>query len=317
MPSLLRRIKSKMFIAAHRRTLALLDGEYGSVFKGRSLDFDELRAYVPGDEVRDIDWKATARHGSPLVKRYVAVRRHAVLLLVDTGRNMAAQGASGESKKDIAVQAAGVLGYLACRHGDDVGLRHGTATASRFVPPRSGEEHLERLLRDIDSSTALDAPPSGIAHQIDYVLRYLKGRLLIVAVADEFMPDPTVEALLRRLRARHEVLWLTIRDADLAPAAGSRSGGQRDSDQTDSTDVVNGSRIAGKLAAQAAVQAAYAAAMRERGRRRSDVFRRLRIAEQQIGGTADVVGKVFALLEQHRSRALGGLYLAKGGRRAG
>lgn len=309
MPSLLRRVKSKMFIFAHRRTLTLLDGEYGSVFKGRSLDFDELRAYVPGDEVRDIDWKATARHGSPLVKRYVAVRRHAVLLLVDTGRNMAAQALAGESKKDIAVHAAGVLGYLASRHGDDVGLLHGDAETSKYLPPRSGEEHLERLLREVDASTALDGPSSGIAEQLDYVLRYLKGRLLIVGIADDFLPDARTESLMRKLRARHEVLWLTVRDAELAFEPGDLL--------QDSIDVGTGQTIPLPLAVDVKVRAAYAAAMLERGQLRRNVFHRLGIAEEQTTGSADVLTAVFALLEKHRSRSSTARSSFKGGTRAG
>ncbi|MFW0775045.1 DUF58 domain-containing protein [Paenarthrobacter nitroguajacolicus] len=309
MPSLLRRVKSKIFIFAHRRTLTLLDGEYGSVFKGRSLDFDELRAYVPGDEVRDIDWKATARHGSPLVKRYVAVRRHAVLLLVDTGRNMAAQALSGETKKDIAVHAAGVLGYLASRHGDDVGLLHGNSVDSKYLPPRSGEEYLERLLREVDASALLDSPASGIAEQLDYVLRYLKGRFLVVVVADEFLPDAGTENLMRRLRRRHEVLWLTVRDAELAAEAGSR--------MQDSTDVATGQGIPWPLSVDATVRAAYASAMLERERRRRGLFNRLGIAEEQTTGSENVLTAVFSLLEKHRSGTFNARTSAKGGTRAG
>ncbi|MGO4590918.1 DUF58 domain-containing protein [Paenarthrobacter sp. 2TAF44] len=307
MPSLLRRVKSKMFIFAHRRTLTLLDGEYGSVFKGRSLDFDELRSYVPGDEVRDIDWKATARHGSPLVKRYVAVRRHSVLLLVDTGRNMAAHAASGESKKEIAVDAAGVLGYLACRHGDDVGLLHGSAVTSRYLPPQGGEEHLERLLREVEAGISLGGPVSAITEQLDYALRFLKGRLLVVVLADEFKPDHRTETLLRRLRARHEVLWLTILDAELAkedPSALTHEA---------SFDVGNGQRIPAPLAGNSVVRAAYATAMRKRAEERSAFFRRLGIAEQTVSATGDVLPAVFALLEKHRS----GSKSAKSGNRAG
>lgn len=308
MPSLLRRVKSKMFIFAHRRTLTMLDGEYASVFKGRSLDFDELRSYVPGDEVRDIDWKATARHGSPLVKRYVAVRRHSVLLLVDTGRNMAAHAASGESKKDIAIDAAGVLGYLACRHGDDVGLLHGSAATSRYLPPQNGEEHLERLLREVDAGISLDEQASAITEQLDYALRFLKGRLLIAVLADEFMPDARTEMLLRRLRARHEVLWLTILDARMAAEPG-----QPASTQEASIDVGNGLRIPAAVAGNSVVRAAYASAMRKRREERSVFFRRLGIAEQPVGATGDVLPAVFALLETHRS----GAKSAKGSNRAG
>ena len=77
-------------IHAHRKVRSVLDGEYGSVHKGRSMDFDDLREYVPGDDIKDLDWKASARHGRPLVKRYIATRQHAVLLVVDTGWTMAA-----------------------------------------------------------------------------------------------------------------------------------------------------------------------------------------------------------------------------------
>ena len=289
MASLLQRVKSKMAIFAHRKARGMLDGEYGSVFKGRSLDFDELRTYVPGDEVRDIDWKATARHGSPLVKRYVAIRRHSVLLLVDTGRNMAAEALSGENKKDVAVHAAGVIGYLACRHGDDVGLVHGNASASRYRPPKSGEEHLERLLRDIDSSISPKTHPSDIAEQLDYVLRFIKGRMLVVVVADEVLPDARTADLMRRLRARHELLWLTVRDADLAP--GPDAPGQQDS-----MDVGTGHGIPLPLAADRAVRAAYERAMNERAEQRGALFRRLGIAEHQATGSDDVLTAVFALL---------------------
>lgn len=309
MASLLKRVQSKMFIFAHRKTLGLLDGEYGSVFKGRSLDFDELRAYTPGDEVRDIDWKATARHGAPLVKRYVAIRRQTVLLVTDTGRNMAALAVSGEYKRDIAVQALGVLGYLAHRHGDVVGLVHGTAVSSSTLPPRSGEDHLERLLQEVHSRTTLDGGPSGIARQLDHVLRTFKRRMLVVVVADEVMPDAGTELLLRRLQARHEVLWFTVRDAELAASS-----------PVDAFEVADGSGIPAAIAGNAAVQAAYHQAAREQEQRRQDLFRRLGIAEGRAGSSADVVAALFAMLERHRSRpphAAGGRAAGRGQRRAG
>lgn len=114
-----------MAIFAHRKARGMLDGEYGSVFRGRSLDFDDLRAYIRGDDVRDIDWKASVRFGSPLIKRYVAVRRQTVLLVADTGRGMAAESRDGETKKDIAVMALGVIGLLGApaRRRGGFGLR--------------------------------------------------------------------------------------------------------------------------------------------------------------------------------------------------
>jgi uncharacterized protein (DUF58 family) len=285
--SLVQRVKSKMSIFAHRKARGMLDGEYGSVFKGRSLDFEDLRAYVPGDEVRDIDWKATARHGSPLIRRYVAVRRQTLLLVTDTGRNMAATSADGEDKKDIAVMALGVLGYLALRHRDVVGLVAGDSTGSRSLPAKGGEAHLERLLGEVDARVGLSVPPSDLRVQLEHVARNYRQRMLLFVVADELLPDAGMERLLRRLRAQHEILWLTIRDADLATPG-------------EQYDVADSRVLLSHLAGSEAVSGAYALAIAERTAVRAGMFRRLGIAEVTAGSSHDVVPAIFSLLERHR-----------------
>jgi uncharacterized protein (DUF58 family) len=289
--SLLQRVKSKMAIFAHRKARGMLDGEYGSVFRGRSLDFDDLRAYIPGDEVRDIDWKASARYGSPLIKRYVAVRRQTVLLIADTGRNMAAQSRDGETKKDIAVMALGVIGYLAHRHGDVVGLVCGDGDGTRSIPAKAGEAHLERLLRTVDAGTSLDAAPSRIQDQLEHVARTVKGRFLLFVVADELAADPAMEQLLRRLRAQHEILWLTIRDAELAGAGPAA---------VDAFSVADSSLLMRHLADSPAVAAAYADSALERDAGRHSMFRRAGISEGHVAGSHGVMTELFALLERHR-----------------
>ncbi|QCO98870.1 DUF58 domain-containing protein [Arthrobacter sp. 24S4-2] len=297
MPRLLTRVKSKMSIFAHRKARGMLDGEYGSVFKGRSLDFEDLRAYIPGDEVRDIDWKASARHGSPLIKRYVAVRRQTVLLITDTGRNMAASSLGGEEKKDVAVMALGVVGYLAQRHGDVVGMVCGDGTASRSWPAKAGEAHLERLLRDVNDGTALTSPRSSIVEQLSYVARNYGQRMLLFVVADEVVPDAGMERLLRRLRAQHEILWLTVRDAQLA---GPGVPGSANSGPEDRYDVADTRFLPGRLAASEAVIRAYAAAQEQRDGGREAALRRLGIAHVHAGSSHDVVPAVFTLMERHR-----------------
>ncbi|MHC6230702.1 DUF58 domain-containing protein [Arthrobacter sp. MMS24-T111] len=296
MPSLLQRVKSKMAIFAHRKARGMLDGEYGSVFRGRSLDFDDLRAYVPGDEVRDIDWKASARHGSPLIRRYVAVRRQTVLLVTDTGRNMAAEAWSGETKKDIAILALGVLGYLAHRHGDVVGLVCGDSSATRSLPAKGGEEHLERLLRHVDTHTRLDGPPSRLQDQLEHVARNVKGRHLLFVVADELPADASTGQLLRKLRAQHEILWLTVRDADLSPSSPERM----ESSPADSFSVADSALLASQPAASAAVAAAYATAVAQRDADRKAMLRAAGIVEGAVAASGDVMTGLFALLERHR-----------------
>ncbi|PNI09909.1 DUF58 domain-containing protein [Arthrobacter sp. AFG7.2] len=297
MTSLLHRVKSNLAIFAHRKARGALDGEYGSVFRGRSLDFDDLRAYVPGDEVRDIDWKATARHGSPLIRRYVAVRRQTLVLVTDTGRNMAAAARSGETKKDIAVMALGVMGYLAHRHGDVVGLVSGDAEGSTALPAKGGEAHLERLLRQVDSAATLDAAPSRIEDQLEHVARTVKGRNLLFVVADEVPAGPATSELLRRLRAQHEVLWLTVRDADLAPADPSL---QPDRTAGDSYSVSGGYPLVAHLARDPAVAAAYASAVAERDTGRTTMLRKAGITEGEVAASQGVINALFALLERHR-----------------
>lgn len=297
MAGLVQRVKSKMAIFAHRKARGMLDGEYGSVFRGRGLDFDDLGAYVPGDEVRDIDWKASARHGSPLIKRYVAVRRQTVLLVTDTGRNMAAEARSGEVKKDIAVLALGVLGYLAHRHGDSVGLVCGDSAATRSLPAKGGEAHLERLLRHVDSDANLEAAPSRIQDQLAYVARNVKGRHLLFVVADEIAADAATGQLLRRLGAQHEILWLTVRDAELAPT--SLAGGDAHAGR-DSYSVADSALLAWQPAMSAAVEAAYTKATAERDAARTAMLRGAGITEGEAAGSGDVITGLFALLERHR-----------------
>jgi uncharacterized protein (DUF58 family) len=291
---LLQRVKSKMSIFAHRKARGMLDGEYGSVFKGRSLDFEDLRAYVPGDEVRDIDWKATARHGSPLVRRYVAARRQTLLLVTDTGRNMAATSLGGEDKKDIAVMALGVLGYLAHRHGDDVGLVCGDSSGSRSQPAKGSEAHLERLLQEVASKAVLSAPPSNLQTQLEDVARIYAKRMLLFVVADEILPDSGMERLLRRLRAQHEILWLTILDAELADPApqGSQTAAHY--------DVADSRTLLSHLAGSAEIDRAYRLALRERTAAREGMLRRLGIAEATAGSSHEVIPALFDLLERHR-----------------
>ncbi|GAB5077004.1 DUF58 domain-containing protein [Arthrobacter sp. AD-310] len=292
MASLLMRVKSKMAIFAHRKARGMLDGEYGSVFRGRSLDFDDLRAYVPGDEVRDIDWKASARHGSPLIKRYVAVRRQTLFLVADTGRNMAAAARSGEAKKDIAIMALGVMGYLAHRHGDVVGLVGGDSTATRTVPARAGEPHLERLLRDVHDAIGLDAAPSRLESQLEHVVRTVKGRHLLFVVSDEIAAGPSLGQILRRMRAQHEILWLTVRDADLVPSGPDGA--------VDYYSVAGSEVLPAHLGLDPAVAAAYKEAQTARDTDRHAMLRTAGITEGEVAGTRDVVTALFALLERHR-----------------
>lgn len=213
--SLITRVKTKMFLHTRRRVLHLLDGQYASLLRGRSMDFDDLRAYVPGDEVKDIDWKATARTGgAPLVRRYVAERRHRVLFVVDRGRNLLARTPDGERKLDLAIMTVGVLGSIALRHGDEVALVAGDEDGVTQFPFRGSERALEQMLRTVADTPSLTGPQSDLVALLERVRSTVRGRLFLVVLADEVEWNDELAVLVRRLAAQHELVWVELPDAD-------------------------------------------------------------------------------------------------------
>jgi uncharacterized protein (DUF58 family) len=297
LPSLLQRVRTRLSIHAHRKARGLLDGEYTSVFHGRSLEFDDLRPYVAGDEVKDVDWKATARLGSLMTRRFVASRKQTVVLVVDTGRAMAATAASGESKSDLAILSAGTMGYIAARHGDLVALVAGDEEHTRFLPGQSTEAHLERLLQDIHRHTRLDAPRSDLVRQLSYVGKAFPSGRILVVITDDRPFDEADRQLIARLAVRHEVLWITIADADLmasdlAPRAMS--------------DIESGSGLPSFVRDDPALRAEFERSVALHVGAGEELFDSLAISSQRVTSEADVVPALFRLLARHKaSRSAG------------
>ena len=290
MGSLLLAVKSKMYIFAHRRARGLLAGEYAAIFHGRSLDFDDLRTYVPGDEVRDIDWKATARTGTPLIKRYVATRRQQLLFVTDTGRNMAALARGGEPKKDLAVLAMGVLGALAVAHGDSVSMIYGDGDLSQAFPAKGTENHVEQLLRCVDGAST-ERGPSDLCARLEYAAVHYRQRVLLVVVADDVLASDRLAKVLRRLAAQHEILWIQLADAALA-GAGALEGTALAAEELDDVHLL--------LARDPALARSYADAVAARSNDLARLLTSRGIAAATIGTSDEVLTQVFALLERHR-----------------
>ena len=291
MERFLRRVQTRLYIHAHRAVRGLIEGEYRSVFHGRSMDFDDLRPYVPGDEFKDIDWKATARYGSPLTKRYIASRKHTVVLVVDTGRDMAAVGASGGSKRDVAILAAGTIGYIAIRHGDLVALVAGTEKKTDFVPGELTEAHLERLLQRIHSSTRLDGAKSNLRAQLEYVSRVFRRRMIVLVIGDDRALDEAEQKLVRRLAAQHEMLWLSVGDADLMRA---------DWAQRDLYDVADASGVPTFLRENPRLREAFERSVATTAESSDELFESLSISSRRVTDEDSVVPGIFRLLEAHK-----------------
>ena len=185
-------------------------GEYQSVFKGRGMEFDEVRQYHPGDDVRSIDWNVTARTGEPHVKSYIEERELTVMLAVDVSRS-GDFGTRNRFKRELAVELAAVMSFAATTNNDRVGLLLFTDRVESLVPPRKGRSHVLRMVRDL-----LVFQPAGsgtdISLALDTVHQMLKRRSIVFLVSD-FLADPESyrQAMLVTNR-RHDVVAFDLSD---------------------------------------------------------------------------------------------------------
>ncbi len=162
-------------------------GEYHSVFKGRGMEFDEVRPYQVGDEIRTIDWNVTARTGEPYVKRYVEERELSVMLLVDASAS-GNFGSVNRFKRELAAELTAVLSFAATSNNDKVGLLIFTDQIELYIPPRKGRRHVLRLIREL---LAFEPQNQGtdINLALEAVNQMLKRRSIIFLVSD-FLADP-------------------------------------------------------------------------------------------------------------------------------
>jgi len=185
----------------------MFSGGTESVFKGRGVEFEEVRPYVPGDEVRDIDWNVTARLGQAYVKRFVEERELTVMLVVDVSRSMLF-GTRGQEKRELAAELCALLGFAAVRQNDRVGMALVSDSVEHFVPPGRGRVHLLRILRDVLDHESARGTRLGAAAR--FLTRTLRRRSLVFWISDfEDRLDPRDW---RVLAARHEVTALSVRD---------------------------------------------------------------------------------------------------------
>jgi uncharacterized protein (DUF58 family) len=185
-----------------------LAGEYHSVFKGRGMEFDEVREYQVGDEVRSIDWNVTARMGHPYVKRFVEERELTVMFLVD----LSASGAFGSTermKNEVAAELCALIAFSAIKNNDKVGLIVFTDDIELFVPPGKGSTHVLRLIRDLLAFTPRQSQ-TNIAAGIEYLGRVLKKRCVVFLVSDFLGTD--YEKQLNVLSRRHDVIGVSVTD---------------------------------------------------------------------------------------------------------
>ncbi|MBK8915851.1 MAG: DUF58 domain-containing protein [Phycisphaerales bacterium] len=186
----------------------VLAGQYHSAFKGRGMEFEEVREYQPGDDVRSIDWNVTARTGRPFIKSFREERELTVLLVVDVSGSLEF-GTRSEFKSELAAQIGATLALSAIRNNDKVGALLFSDRVERFIPTRKGSRHVLRLIREL-----LYHEPQGRGTDVSLALRAAEGVLSrrgVVFVLSDFA-DGGFSAPLRVLRRRHDVIPVVVED---------------------------------------------------------------------------------------------------------
>ena len=209
-------LSTRIQLPVMRKLLSIMDGQHSALRQGRGWEFMDLAPDQPGDDVREIDWAATARTGSPIIKRHEATANLQVMLVVDTGREMGALAPSGETKEEIALAACEAIAWLSVARGDQIGLVAGDDERVRFMPARSGNAHAETVLRRIEEDITLASPHANVPKLLARVRTVTRRRSLIVIVTDSTQPTATRETddLIKSLSVRHQVILISIEDID-------------------------------------------------------------------------------------------------------
>ncbi len=195
-------------IYTSRAVNASFAGQYESVFKGRGMQFDEVREYSPGDDIRSIDWNVTARTGRPYIKRFVEEREMTVIFAVD----LSASGQFGtvqRMKNTLAAEFCAVLAFAAAKNNDKVGLLAFTDRIELFIPPKKGSRHVLRLIREL-LYFKMPQRRTNITMALDYLGRVIHKKATVFLVSDFIETD--FKKPLSQLNKRHDVIAVSVRD---------------------------------------------------------------------------------------------------------
>lgn len=202
-------------VRADRLVTDVMAGGYSSVFRGSGIEFDEVREFAEGDDLRSVDWNVTARTGRPFVKKFVEERELTVLFLLDQSASMAfGTHPPGSQRRDVGQTAAlfvGCVAFAAARNHDKAGLIAFTDRIERYVPAKKGRNHVLRLIREA-CEPPLPGAATALAEALDYAGRVQRRPAIVFVVSDFLGPAVNWREPLRRLAQRHDLIAVRIRD---------------------------------------------------------------------------------------------------------
>ena len=204
------KVKANLSIYTKKKTSNILEGSYNSIYKGKSINFEDLREYVIGDNIKDIDWKASARSNKILIKQYIAEKKHNILFILDTGKKMQADTIESESKKEVALMTTGTIAYLVNKHGDSVSAIYKGKENIKFFPFQTVLYNIERILNCYDKENDVE---NDLEILVDYAMKYIKRRMIIFIITDIDGMVSLSEQTLKKISLKHDVMIVNISDA--------------------------------------------------------------------------------------------------------
>ncbi len=280
----------RLEIRSRKDATDVLAGEFKSAFRGAGIEFDEVREYLPGDDVRSIDWNVTARQGRPFIKRFQEERELTVFFVVDCS----ASGRFGSGEQpivDLAAELCATLAFSAVKSSDKVGLLLFTDQVERFIPPAKGATHAMRIIREV-----LGYQPKGrgtdLPGALSFLARALKKRSVVFVLSD-FLGCGDFEQPMQLLAQRHDVVALPLRDPSLEvlPDAGL----------LELQDAESGERYLVDSSSKT-VRDAYAQRIRLRNQRLSDRLKRIGVDRLPLSLGDDCTGELAAFLKRRTQR---------------
>ncbi len=204
------KIQSNITIYSNKKTNNILDGTYKSVYKGKSMNFENLREYVINDDIKDIDWKSSARSGTLYVKQFIAEKKHNIMLVMDTGIKMSADSNFHENKKNIALFTAGTIGYLAMKNNDYVGMIYENNEKIEYKPFKYHLYNLEEYLCNYDNANS--KKNTDINFLLEYINKNIKKKMIIFIITDISGIDNMKTNTLKKLKQKNDILIININD---------------------------------------------------------------------------------------------------------
>jgi uncharacterized protein (DUF58 family) len=204
---IIKKIK-RIHIKSSRSVNNIMAGQYKSVFRGSGIEFEEVREYAPGDDVKTLDWKVSARLGKPFVKLYKEERESIVMLLIDMSSSLKFGTFSGP-KLEKAAEVASVLAFNAIKNNDKVGVIFFTDRVEKYIPPKKGSSHIWRVIKEIFTFYP-KGKGTNISEALDYLGKISKKRSFVFILSD-FLDEGYLKSL-RRIRQKHETIGVMIYD---------------------------------------------------------------------------------------------------------